>query len=93
MSYKNAKDILPQKLIAEIQKYVKGEAIYIPKQGDEKTKWGSKNGSRKKYDVRNENIREMRKSGITINEIARVHYLSPESIKKILHEHKIPANN
>ena len=85
MSYRNAKEILPQKLIAEIQKYVKGDVIYIPKQEDQKTIWGSKNGSRKKYDLRNENIREMRKNGRTINEIAKKYYLSPESIKKILH--------
>ena len=84
MSYRNATDILPQKLIAEIQKYVKGEVIYIPKQDDVKTSWGSKNGSRIKYDIRNENIREMRKDGRTINEIAKTYYLSPESIKKIL---------
>jgi len=85
LSYRNAKEILPQKLIAEIQKYVKGDVIYIPKQEDQKTIWGSKNGSRKKYDLRNENIREMRKNGRTINEIAKKYYLSPESIKKILH--------
>jgi len=83
LSYRNATDILPQKLIAEIQKYVKGEVIYIPTQ-EEKTSWGSKNGSRRKYDIRNENIREMRKDGRTISEIAKTYYLSPESIKKIL---------
>lgn len=93
MSYRNAKEILPQKLIAEIQKYVKGEVIYIPKQDDDKTQWGSKNGSRKRYDLRNENICEMRRNGRTIDEIAKTYYLSPESIKKILHEHKLTASS
>jgi len=31
MKYVNASNILPKKLIAEIQKYVQGETLYIPK--------------------------------------------------------------
>jgi Mor family transcriptional regulator len=92
LGYRNAKEILPQNLINAIQKYVKGELIYIPNQDSEKSRWGSKNGSRKKYDIRNDNIREMKKNGITIAEIAKTYYLSPESIKKILNENKIPVN-
>ena len=84
MSYKNAKEILPEHLISEIQKYVKGEIIYIPKHEEEKTKWGTKNGSRKKYDKRNSDIRELKTKGLTVEELARIYYLSAESIKKIL---------
>ena len=84
MSYRNAKEILPSHLISEIQKYVKGEIIYIPKQQDDKTKWGTKNGSRKKYDNRNNDIKALKNRGMTVEEIARTYYLSTESIKKIL---------
>lgn len=84
MSYRNAKEILPESLLSEIQKYVKGEIIYIPKQEEEKTRWGTKNGSRKKYDKRNSDIRELKTNGMTIDELARTYYLSTESIKKIL---------
>jgi len=84
LSYRNAKEILPEYLISEIQKYVKGEIIYIPKQEEEKTKWGTKNGSRKKYDKRNSDIKELKTKGMTIDEIAGIYYLSTESIKKIL---------
>ena len=84
MSYRNAKEILPAYLIEEIQRYVKGEIIYIPKQGEEKIKWGIKNGSRKKYDKRNSDIRALKTSGMTVDEIARVYYLSSDSIRKIL---------
>lgn len=31
MKYENAKDILPAKLLEEVQKYVEGKVIYIPK--------------------------------------------------------------
>ena len=84
MSYINAKEILPENLISEIQKYVKGEIIYIPKHEQEKTRWGTKNGSRKKYDKRNSDIKELKTKGMTVEEIARAYYLSTESIKKIL---------
>ena len=42
MSYRNAKEILPAKLLEEIQRYIKGEIIYIPKQNEEKIKLGDK---------------------------------------------------
>jgi DNA-binding NarL/FixJ family response regulator len=84
MSYKNAKEILPDYLITEIQKYINGEIIYIPKHEEKKIKWGTKNGSRKKYDLRNGEIRALRGSGLTIEEIAGRYYLSKESVKKIL---------
>ena len=84
MSYRNAKEILPDYLIREIQKYVSGEIIYIPKHEEKKIKWGTKNGSRKKYDARNGEIRELRGFGLTIEEIAGRFYLSTESVKKIL---------
>ena len=84
MSYRNAKEILPAYLLKEIQQYVKGEIVYIPKQTEEKIKWGTKNGSRKKYDKRNNDIRAMKSGGMSIDEIADVYYLSADSIRKIL---------
>lgn len=45
MKYRNASHVLPDKLVKEIQKYVNGEAIYIPKP-DEKKKWGEGSVSR-----------------------------------------------
>ena len=84
MSYRNAKEILPGFLVTEIQKYVNGEIIYIPKHEEKKTKWGTKNGSRKKYDVRNGEIRALKNTGLTVEELAVKYYLSKESVKKII---------
>ena len=84
LSYRNAKEILPAELLDEIQQYVRGEIIYIPKQSEEKIKWGIKNGSRKKYDKRNSDIKALKKGGMTVDEIARVYYLSSDSIRKIV---------
>jgi hypothetical protein len=41
MKYINAAEVLPDYLIAEIQKHINGEVIYIPA-GEERSKWGEK---------------------------------------------------
>ena len=84
MSYRNAREILPAYLLEEIQQYVKGEMIYIPKQTEEKIKWGTKNGSKKKYEKRNSDIKALKNGGMAIEEIARAYYLSSDSIRKIV---------
>jgi Mor family transcriptional regulator len=84
VSYRNAKEILPAALLEEIQRYVKGEIIYIPKQDEEKIRWGIKNGSKKKYEKRNSDIKALKRGGMTIDEIAGAYYLSADSIRKIL---------
>ena len=84
MAYKNARDILPEYLLVEIQNYIRGEIVYIPSVSDRKAAWGSKNGSKEKYRRRNDSIREMRDSGVTLEQIAGRYYLSIESVKKIV---------
>ena len=39
MQYKNGKDIFPERLLKQIQKYVSGELIYIPSL-EKKKDWG-----------------------------------------------------
>ena len=83
MNYVNAKCVLPEALIVEIQKYVDGEMIYIPtKEG--KRSWGQKNGTKKQYDVRNEEIRRLYRDGASVKELSEMFYLSTDSIKKII---------
>ena len=40
MSYVNADDVLPKDLIEEIQKYVDGQLIYIPRKDENSLSWG-----------------------------------------------------
>ena len=47
MKYKNANDILPDELIKELQKYICGEIIYVPKPKESHKKWGEVSGGRK----------------------------------------------
>jgi hypothetical protein len=47
MAYVKAAAVLPEKLLSEIQKYVQGETIYIPKTESAHKKWGARSGARK----------------------------------------------
>ena len=80
-----AATVLPEKLIKEIQKYVQGETIYIPKTQSSYQKWGSCSGGRKALDNRNASIRKAFKQGMKIEQLAEKHYLSIDSIKKIVY--------
>ena len=85
VKYVKATAILPEALIAEIQKYVQGEAIYIPKPEAAYQKWGTRSGGRKLLDDRNRTIKRSFQNGRTINQLAEDYYLSVETIKKIVY--------
>lgn len=85
MKYRNASEILPDKLLREIQKYTSGEAIYIP-QVKERQKWGEGSGARRYYEERNEKICKKFKIGVSMEELAEDFNLSVETIRKIIYK-------
>lgn len=85
MKYINAAEVLPEYLIIEIQKHISGEVIYIPA-GEERSKWGEKNGSKQYYINRNERIKMYYKKGIKIEEIALEFGLAYETVRKIVYK-------
>lgn len=85
MAYVKANTILPKKLISEIQKYVQGETIYIPKPETSHQKWGTCSGTRKWIDDRNAAIKRAFKNGGTINQLADEYSLSIETVRKIVY--------
>ncbi|PAB61041.1 CD3324 family protein [Anaeromicrobium sediminis] len=84
MSYKNGKDILPKSLLIEIQKYVEGELIYIPKNHGTRVPWGQVNGTREFMEKRNMDIYHKYKEGHSIDTIMEIYNLSESSIRKII---------
>ncbi len=84
MNYKNARGVLPASLIAEIQKYVDGETIYIPAKTEEKTEWGHRNGSKKRYETRNAEIRSLFDQSVSVSEISNRYFLSYDTVRKII---------
>ncbi len=89
MKYKNAKKILPEYLLKELQQYVRGEMIYVPGDDIPRAGWGEANGTREQYLIRNNEIIKLYKSGVSKEKIADRYHLSEYSIKKIIHDKKI----
>ena len=88
MKYENAKDVLPAKLLEEVQKYAEGKVIYIPR--TEKGRgWGEASGYREKLRKRNALICSRYMAGKSILEIAEEFFLSPETIKKLVYGKKM----
>lgn len=86
MSYKNAGDILPEKLLTEIQQYIDGVCLYIPKKEESKRSWGTLTATKKELEARNQRIYEDYERGILTSELAEKYYLSVKSIQRIIHE-------
>ncbi len=84
MSYKNGKEILPRKLLLELQKYVQGELVYVPKPGACRAGWGENNGTRIQLMSRNIEIYNLYRSGISVKELIGTYHLSEDSIRKII---------
>lgn len=84
MKYKNAAEILPEKLLEELQTYISGEILYVP-QIEAKKEWGSVSGSRHYYIERNKEIKARFKEGKTMEELAKQYGLANSTIKKIIY--------
>ena len=78
-------EVLPEELLLEIQKYVQGRSIYIPKLKEEHKKWGDITQSKNITSKRNDEIRAAFRGGSTVDELCDKYALSPESIKKIVY--------
>ena len=87
MSYRNARDIFPEKLLKQIQKYVAGETIYIPA-GVEKKDWGETSGYQQYIRERNAAIRAAFRDGKTIEALMDEYSLSYDTIKRIVYSKK-----
>ncbi|MDF2925931.1 MAG: hypothetical protein K0R57_4845 [Paenibacillaceae bacterium] len=84
MSYKNGRDVLPPSLLKQLQDYIQGEIIYIPKKEQKRAGWGENNGTRVIIEQRNKEIYGLYKSGSTIFELIQIYHLSEDSIRKII---------
>lgn len=81
MKYVKAQTIFPQPLLAEIQKYIQGEMVYMPKLPDNYAKWGANTDLKGAAVLRNNKIVAAFKTGTTIPELAKEFYFSEEQLK------------
>ena len=85
MKYVKAQTVFPKSLLDEMQKYVQGELVYIPKSPDKHKEWGANTGAKTVILQRNEYIVQAFKAGATISQLAKSYCLAEDTIKKIVY--------
>ena len=88
MPYLRGDESLPPELLREVQKYVQGAVLYIPRHLPEKLGWGRRNGARELLDRRDEAIRAARAGGSSIDDLAEEYGLSVDAIRKVLYRRR-----
>ena len=86
MKYKNAVAVLPTELIEEIQKYIQGEFLYIPKK--DKRTHRAVTEYKIELEKRNNRIYKMHLEGMSNEHLAKNFNLAQSSIRRILIEQR-----
>ena len=88
MKYVNAKMLLPDVLVEELQEYIQGGYIYIPAIQEQRKCWGELSGCREELQQRNSRIIEEYQKGASIDDLADEYHLSIHTIRKIVYQNK-----
>ena len=86
MKYLNAKDLLPDALVKELQSYIQGGYLYVPTEQARQKRWGEVSGYRQKLQQRNRQIVEEFRIGASIESLAEKSFLSVSAIRKIIYQ-------
>lgn len=86
MKYINAKDLLPDTLVKELQSYIQGGYIYVPTEQAQQKHWGEVSGYRQQLQQRNCHIIEEYQKGISMDCLAKKYCLSVYAIRKIIYQ-------
>ena len=84
MSYIKAAEVLPENLVLQIQEYVDGVYIYIPRKSGNRHEWGQETDYKAELKVRNDLIRNDHAQGASVSALSRKFHLSEKSIRRIL---------
>ena len=87
MKYENARDLLPEELLRQVQKYISGKVVYIPARENRRA-WGAASGYRQMLQQRNMEIRIRFAAGDAVTQLADEYFLSCESIRRIIYDKK-----
>lgn len=86
MKYINAKNLLPDGLVRELQNYIQGGYIYVPADQARQKSWGEVSGYREELIRRNHQIAEEYRNGASMDELAEKFCLSVYAIRKIIYQ-------
>lgn len=86
MRYIKAEEVLSRELIDQIQQYVDGVTLYIPRKTENRRPWGCGTDYHRELAARNEMIRREYAEGAAVEVLARRYHLAEKSIRRILRE-------
>ena len=86
MKYFNAKLILPDALVKELQTYVQGDYIYVPVEQEQQKRWGEVSGYRQELEQRNQQIKAEYQNGISMERLSEKYCLSVYAVRKIIYQ-------
>lgn len=92
VGYRNGKEILPEDLIRQIQEYIDGEYVYIPRKEEYRKSWGTTTDIKKILQKRNQDILKEYNNGKRVSELAGEYHLSKQGIYKILSKERVKEN-
>ncbi|WP_343208874.1 CD3324 family protein [Anaerolentibacter hominis] len=84
MSYQNIVKVLPKELLEQVQEYVEGRVIYIPKKQEHKKSWGENTDTKQFLASRNVQIRQDFQNGMSVGKLSEKYFLSEKSIQRIV---------
>ncbi|RDU25183.1 CD3324 family protein [Anaerosacchariphilus polymeriproducens] len=88
MGYKNVRELLPEELIRQIQKYIDGENVYIPRKEENRKSWGDGTNTKKLVNSRNKEIYQKYQLGYRVTDLSNEYHISTQGIYKILSKQK-----
>ena len=86
MKYINAKNLLPDALVKELQSYIQGGYLYVPADQAQQKRWGETSGYRQELQQRNRQIVEEPQNGTSMEVLAEKYFLSVSAIRKIIYQ-------
>ncbi len=88
MRYLKANQILPENVLEQVQQYIDGACLYIPRKPGDKREWGAGTATRDELAARNRMIYTEHQSGASTQELARQYFLSEKSIQRIIRQQR-----
>ena len=88
MRYIRAQDVLPADLLNQLQQYVDGAYLYIPRREENRLAWGQRTNSKSETAWRNREIYRRALAGETAAQLAEVYFLTEKTIRRILLEER-----
>lgn len=88
MRYIKAQDVLPGELLAQVQQYVDGAYLYIPRAQENRLSWGDRTHSKRETEERNRDIYRRFLEGERPERLAGAYYLTEKTIRRIILEER-----